>query len=1306
MTQLDFSSYLAERTRDFTGRAWLFTTLDSWLADPSAPRIFILTGEPGIGKTAIAAQLVRLSQSNKHPPGSYMCVRPGFVSAYHFCVARQVETTDPLSFARSIASQLAQIDGFAQELLAQHGNSVDVRIEVQRNYGQIEGIHAENLFIGAASATEAFQAMVVSPLLRLYAEGFDQRLLVLVDALDEAAQHIGPENILDLLANTRGLPAQVRFVLTCRPEDAVLRHFDDRSIPYLRLDARSPENQADLHSYVSQRLDGDVSLQMRLREQQMSRAEFVDQIMRASQGNFLYVIWLLPAIASGAQSFGTLSALPEGLAGIYGDFLRTRLVGRDINLWRERYRPLLAFLTAAQAPLTAADLEHFTGLDTQTVYDLLRDLRQFLDPSLMSEDRYRLYHQSVADFLSSKSAAEEFWIDLAPVHRQVVEACRGGASNWDTANLAQVRDYEKRYLAAHLYALRGTGSYSADLSALVETQAWTATKYIDTPWVDSLIEDYQLASAVAWDGSVDDWVRGMGYQLRRALIEWLMSGVSERRALFLVRLGQADQALSYARRQRYTRYDLMRGIAGLVAPSRPAEAVRILTEMALSLEDRDVRNRCVARLAAAQDILRLTPEYRHAALDLVEEARGLAPAIPSHDVAEYQTMWDLPTLALSGELSVALTKAQGLLPIQQARALRQIALALPPDHPEKQGLLEQALSLLEALERGAEVASEKMKSIVALVPLVSMGARSKWLDLLESTGDYLRSSEASLEQRATVGWAIGRVAQTDLNWSKRMVLQSEQGSMPDVLCEVVREIARVDYMEALQLVRQRLSNHIATPHLLADIIEIVATDDVSKAEALIEEYSEELRDAKDDARIAIGEAYLARGNARKAQEILDALPAMPRGEGVVHARENLRLAILARSGFLPAAVARDRLMQFPACPHCHRSREEEAKRLLVRIAVDQERLDVLGWHGLGREARLAAAYRMADHGDPGAARKYLEGQRVSLEWGKGARAVDAHIAAAEASKDPVKLEMLMEHYRGDASAHHFCFYMRELPSALQRLIETGRIDRTYARSIIDELYSQLVAWQCPGRDELDERDLWGGPCECYAHRDDALARLIGIMARLDLQRSEDMAASLPAQPLRVEAMRLIMHQIGVSEGVANRIVIACEECIDEPGQRARAYYLLARDLPANMSEMIKHLVSLAEPLLRQASIDHRVSGTELKILKGQVLMKLVDGVGQFPYMIESLRAIEGLVRLEDRLGVLDYLTRQAMTWSAEDQLSALWRIHEFVSSRELTDVHAFIAVSIPLVHTLGGEEAFWRLQHYVEWAYEGLPSSV
>lgn len=182
MTTLDFSAYIADRTRDFVGREWVFAEIDRWLVDPDTPCYFIITGEPGIGKTAIAGRLTQIRN----------------LDAYHFCIARQADTIDPLDFARALSHQLIAIDEFAISLLEEQGVQVDARVNVRHNYGQAIAVNIERLVGMAHQATTVFNRIVINPLKLLYTDGFDRQLVILVDALDEAAQlrgggdHRGP----------------------------------------------------------------------------------------------------------------------------------------------------------------------------------------------------------------------------------------------------------------------------------------------------------------------------------------------------------------------------------------------------------------------------------------------------------------------------------------------------------------------------------------------------------------------------------------------------------------------------------------------------------------------------------------------------------------------------------------------------------------------------------------------------------------------------------------------------------------------------------------------------------------------------------------------------------------------------------------------------------------------------------------------------------------------------------------------------------------------------------------------------------
>src|SRR5437763_806402 len=105
---INFTNYIVESTRNFTGREWVFQAINDWLADPDNSRFFLLIGEPGSGKTAIASRLVQLTQGAVSPPAGLNHLTPDFLSAQHFCSARDSRWINPRAFAESLALQLAK----------------------------------------------------------------------------------------------------------------------------------------------------------------------------------------------------------------------------------------------------------------------------------------------------------------------------------------------------------------------------------------------------------------------------------------------------------------------------------------------------------------------------------------------------------------------------------------------------------------------------------------------------------------------------------------------------------------------------------------------------------------------------------------------------------------------------------------------------------------------------------------------------------------------------------------------------------------------------------------------------------------------------------------------------------------------------------------------------------------------------------------------------------------------------------------------------------------------------------------------
>ena len=112
---IDFSTLIDTSTRGFSGRQWVFQSINAWLAEHDGRRYFILTGAPGTGKTAVAGQLVRFSQGAVAPPRGLNRLAPGMLSAFHFCSAAQRSCAiEPGAFVQSLYLQLMRsLSGFA-----------------------------------------------------------------------------------------------------------------------------------------------------------------------------------------------------------------------------------------------------------------------------------------------------------------------------------------------------------------------------------------------------------------------------------------------------------------------------------------------------------------------------------------------------------------------------------------------------------------------------------------------------------------------------------------------------------------------------------------------------------------------------------------------------------------------------------------------------------------------------------------------------------------------------------------------------------------------------------------------------------------------------------------------------------------------------------------------------------------------------------------------------------------------------------------------------------------------------------------
>ncbi|HEV3000939.1 MAG TPA: hypothetical protein VGW75_09405 [Solirubrobacteraceae bacterium] len=444
----DVRRLVADRTRDFAGRGWFLDAAAAWLRARDR-RALVVVGEPGCGKTALAARLLQLSLGEVTSDREELS--PGFVSAAHFCSWRDPRWNDPIRFARSVAEQLAATSPAFAEALVEEASGKRIEVGVHQVAGHVGGdlvaVAIAQLVVGHAVPEQAFSELVAGPLERTLAVDPDRRVLLLVDALDESLTPGRDTTIASLVVSLRHLPDRVRLVVTTRPDVRLERQLDGMGRLTLEL---SPDDRHRIDEDVREYVRGRITPAMRDRiDPSLGEEGLVARCADRADGNFLFARFLLATLerSEGRLDEATLETAPASLEESYLALLE-RLADATSERWRERARPLLGTLAVARAAVGERQLAAWLERPPDDVRSDLTELRQVLDDqSAGGERRYALYHRSFAEFLLDDERAQEYWVAAAPQHQRI--------ARWYLANhgddWAEADDYGIAHVVAHLH---------------------------------------------------------------------------------------------------------------------------------------------------------------------------------------------------------------------------------------------------------------------------------------------------------------------------------------------------------------------------------------------------------------------------------------------------------------------------------------------------------------------------------------------------------------------------------------------------------------------------------------------------------------------------------------------------------------------------------------------------------------------------------------------------------------------------------------------------------------------------------------
>jgi hypothetical protein len=385
-----------------------------------------------MGKSAIASSIASLLDDRN--PSDYLDIlqkrnRP-CLGASFFCAWDEATRSKPDQMFSTIAFQMSSFDP-----------------SIAR--GVCKAL-SENMDVGRSALTNQFQKLIRDPLCE--AEGLQQPMIIVIDALDECMDEQNPKHdLLSIITKWFAyLPSFVRLIVTSRPSKRFQAQFmamGDIVWSY------------DLGGIDRQIVDNDIALYIKLRLRLIARlhwdsavdTDWPGQVRRnvlvaRAAGLFIWAATACNFVADdeiGDPETQLSLILTDAPGSVFVDFspwktlddlylhVLCQAVTEKAPITRlQRFREVLGAIVVAADPLSASALDKLLKVHPSTpiahsesVYDSLRKLQPVL--VVPESEAIHIIHPSFSDFLvdPGRCPDERFYIEPIPHHCQLAKAC-------------------------------------------------------------------------------------------------------------------------------------------------------------------------------------------------------------------------------------------------------------------------------------------------------------------------------------------------------------------------------------------------------------------------------------------------------------------------------------------------------------------------------------------------------------------------------------------------------------------------------------------------------------------------------------------------------------------------------------------------------------------------------------------------------------------------------------------------------------------------------------------------------------------